>query len=133
MLLYSGKLVTAAVICSNIRIKTKQLSDLENAMNQLEGENSAFKTRIEGLQKQTQQLEEQLGNLNSAIDFIWLTDIIRYVSAKCPTKEEMFDYLKKRQIVPAILKRAELACLTYSQQTGRWHFLPEYDVYQIST
>ena len=45
----------------------------------------------------------------------------------------MFDYLKNRQIDPAILRRAELTCLKYDQQTCKWHFLPEYDVYRIAT
>jgi hypothetical protein len=91
-------------LIDNNEAKTKQLADLENAVNQLEQENSAFRIRIDGLQKQTQVQDEQLGNLNSAIDFIRLEDIIRFVNAKCPSREEMFDYLKKRQIDPAILR-----------------------------
>ena len=117
----------------NNEAKTKQLVDLENAINLLERENSAFKIRIDGLQKQSQVQEAQLGSLNSAIDFIRLEDVIRFVNAKCPDREEMFDYLKKRQIDPAILRRTELTCLKYDQQTCRWHFLSEYDVYRIAT
>jgi hypothetical protein len=128
---YARATMDTLIDCNNV--KTKQLSDLQNAMNQLEGENSGFKTRIEGLQKQTQQLEDQLGNLNSAIDFIRLEDIIRFVSAKCPLREEMFDYLSKRHIDPAILKRVELTCLIYDERIGRWHFLPEYDVCKIAS
>ncbi|MGD0071572.1 MAG: hypothetical protein ABSB71_08450 [Candidatus Bathyarchaeia archaeon] len=112
-------------------VKAKKLIEIENAMSQLERENAAFKTRIDGLQKQTQEMDDQLKNINSVIDFIRIEDAIRFVSAKSPSQEEMLDYLKRRQVDPAILKRAELSCLTYSQQTKRWHYLPELDVYKI--
>ena len=120
-------------LIDNNETKTKQIVDLENALNQLEGENLAFKTRIEGLQKQTQKLDEQVGSLCSTVDFFRLTDIVRFVSAKCPSREDMFDYLKRRQIDPAILRRSELACVTFDQQTGTWVFLPELDFCRIAT
>jgi hypothetical protein len=119
------------IVINGNGIKSKKLVELENAMNQLERENAASKTRIDGLQKQTTELDDQLKNINSVIDFIRIEDTIRFVSAKCPTQEEMLDYLKKRQVDPAILRRPELYCLTYSQEAKRWHYLPDMDTYKI--
>ncbi|MGD0070883.1 MAG: tyrosine-type recombinase/integrase [Candidatus Bathyarchaeia archaeon] len=116
---------------SNPKADDKKLVEIKNAMDQLEKENAAFKTRIDGLQKQTQEMDAQLTNINSVIDFIRIEDTIRFVSTKCPTQEEMLDYLKRRQVDPAILRRPELSCLTYSRETKRWHYLPDMDTYKI--
>jgi integrase len=111
--------------------QTEKILQLENALSHLEDENLVFKTRVDSLQKRTQDLDNQLTSMNSALDFIRIEDLIRFVSAKCPTQEEMFEYLKRSQTDTAILKRVELSCLTYSPQTKRWHYLPELDIYKI--
>jgi len=113
--------------------QAERISQLENALSHLEEENSAFKTRVDGLQKHSHELDSTITSMNSALDFIKIEDLIRFVSAKCPTQDEMFDYLKRRQTDPAILKRVELSCLTYSPQTKKWQYLAELDVYKIGS
>lgn len=73
------------------------------------------------------QVQESLNKINDEMNFHRLEDVARFVAAKAPTKEEMADFLKRRQISEDILKRPELDCITFSTKTNAWLYNAEDD------
>jgi septal ring factor EnvC (AmiA/AmiB activator) len=57
--------------------QTEQIKKLENALSQVESENSAFKTRIEMLQKEIQAIKESVNEKSEKLDR--LADILQII------------------------------------------------------
>jgi integrase len=73
------------------------------------------------------QVQESLNRINDEMNFHKLEDIARFVAAKSPTREEMTNFLTKRQINESIFRRAELNCIAFSPQTNTWVYSREDD------
>jgi hypothetical protein len=65
-------------------IKAKKLLELENALKQVELENANFKTRIDGLQKQTQEVTEENAQIRK--DYDNMKPLLEFVNS-FPDKE----------------------------------------------
>ncbi len=73
------------------------------------------------------QVQESLNRINDEMNFHKLEDIARFVAAKSPTREEMTNFLTKRQINESIFRRAELNCIAFSPQTNTWVYTADND------
>ena len=73
------------------------------------------------------QVQESLEKINNEMAFHRLEDIVRFVAAKTPTREEMTSFLNRRLINESIFRRPELQCIVFSPETNRWVYDPEDD------
>jgi hypothetical protein len=73
------------------------------------------------------QVQESLNKINDEMNFHRLEDIARFVSAKSPTREEMVNFLRRRQISENIFARTELQCVVFAPQTNTWVYIQEND------
>jgi hypothetical protein len=73
------------------------------------------------------QFQDALAKLNEDMDFHRLEDIARFIAAKAPTREELNNFMAKRQIPQSILKRIELECVNYSPKSNQWLYSREED------
>jgi integrase len=73
------------------------------------------------------QVQDTLSKLNEDMDFHRLEDIARFVAAKAPTRQELYDFMTKRQIPQTILRRIELQCIAFSIESNRWIYQHEED------
>jgi integrase/recombinase XerD len=79
------------------------------------------------------QVQESLNRINDEMNFHRLEDVARFVAAKAPTREEMTNFLSKRQISQNIFQRSELNCIAFSPETNTWTYSPENDLANLLT
>jgi integrase len=79
------------------------------------------------------QVQDSLTKLNGDMDFHKLEDIARFVASKAPTREELTNFLTKRQINDNIFRRPELSCIAFSPQTNTWVYIPDNDSANLLT
>jgi hypothetical protein len=77
------------------------------------------------------QVQESLAKINDEQDFHRLEDTARFVAAKSPTREELNNFMVKRQIPQNIFRRVELQCITFSVQANRWLYSREDDTFNL--
>ena len=66
------------------------------------------------------QVQESLEMINGELVFHRLEDIVRFVAAKTPTREEMTSFLNRRLLNEYIFRRPELQCIVFSPEVNRW-------------
>jgi hypothetical protein len=89
-------------------------------INNMNGQLSSVSTLLS-------QVQDSLTKLNGDMDFHKLEDIARFVASKAPTREEMTNFLTKRQINENIFRRTELNWITFSPQTNTWIYTADND------
>jgi hypothetical protein len=67
------------------------------------------------------------------MDYHRLEDVVRFVIAKAPTKEEMNGFLQIRQISQSIFQRSELQCIIFSLEASKWVYIKENDIARLLT
>ena len=77
------------------------------------------------------KVQDSLMKLNEDMDFHKLEDIARYVAVKAPTRQELNDFMVKRQIPQSILRRDELHCITYSLTSDQWLYSKDDDDFNL--
>ncbi|MGA2523844.1 MAG: site-specific integrase [Candidatus Bathyarchaeia archaeon] len=77
------------------------------------------------------QVRESLAKLNDEQDFSRLETLTRFVAAKAPSRQELNDFMTKRQIPQSILRRIELQCITFSVEANRWTYSAEDDTFNL--
>lgn len=91
-------------------------------------QNSSYKdAQINNMTALLTQVQESLAKINDEQDFHRLEDVARFVAAKTPTREEMTNFLRRRQINENIFRRPELNCIFFSSQTNTWIYAQEDD------
>lgn len=98
------------VLLENSKLKDQKIAQLANTLNEIKNE---------------------LSRLDSELDFHRMEQIARFVRAKAPTKQEFEQFMNKRNISSAILKRIELQCVVYDEKDKRWHYLETLDTYKL--
>jgi hypothetical protein len=66
------------------------------------------------------QVQESLEMINGELAFHRLEDIVRFVAAKTPTREEKASFLNRRLLNESIFRRPELQVIVFSPEANRW-------------
>jgi integrase/recombinase XerD len=107
-------------LTENSKYKTAQITSLNAQLSNTTGQLNNVATLLT-------QFQDALAKLNEDMDFHRLEDIARFIAAKAPTREELNNFMAKRQIPQSILKRIELECVNYSPKSNQWLYSREED------
>ncbi|MEM3697842.1 MAG: site-specific integrase [Candidatus Bathyarchaeia archaeon] len=88
--------------------------------------------KISELTQTLDQIKNQLNYLDSELDFHRMEQIARFVRAKAPTEQELQEFLNRKGLSPAMLKREELACISYDSKNNRWIYQEDSDTYGMA-
>lgn len=77
------------------------------------------------------QVQESLAKLNEDMNFHKLEDVARFVAFSAPSRDELSNFMRKRQISDTILRRVELQCLSFSPEANRWLYSREDDIFNL--